>query len=310
MTLINFINTLKKYNNETHNTVITCIIYKYSIDNTIKDLYKKLKNIQNIKHPQTKKLLNDRIYNFIQYLTDMKMDELTQLNSIYLINNDINEYKLQKKEINLLIEFNKPNYYIMFDIQFKTDWLLDFFTNFNYYNSFECNKKQVNHILLTKTKSKINKKKTCKTEEELQEFISEYNEFSILHGVSTFLKKLICKIPVYNKKLTNNEIIDILEKEEMKKKHKELNDIFNYLDDERKLHLLIYGRIKNEIKQAMEEYRVKKLYCHIDKLHIVKKQLSSEYYNFPIIIIKTLESGDIADKLLNDFKGAIAISYY
>ena len=310
MTLINFINTLKKYNNETHNTVITCIIYKYSIDNTIKDLYKKLKNIQNIKHPQTKKLLNDRIYNFIQYLTDMKMDELTQLNSIYLINNDIIEYKLQKKEIQLLIEFNKPNYYMMFDIQFKTDWLLDFFTNFNYYNSFECNKKQVNHILLTKTKSKINKKKTCKTEEELQEFISEYNELSILHGVSTLLKKLICKIPVYNKKLTNNEIIDILEKEEMKKKHKELNDIFNYLNDERKLHLLIYGRIKNEIKQAMEEYRVKKLYCHIDKLHIVNKQLSSEYYNFPIIIIKTLESGDIADKLLNDFKGAIAISYY
>ena len=73
-----------------------------------------------------------------------------------------------------------------------------FFTNFNYYNSFECNKKQVNHILLTKTKSKINKK-TCKTEEELQEFISEYNELSILHGVSTLLKKLICKIPVYNK---------------------------------------------------------------------------------------------------------------
>jgi hypothetical protein len=307
-----FLEENRQNDKETHETSITLIIYNYSVEDTMTDLYKQLENIKNIKHPQTKKKLNDRVYNFIKYIEDKKQEPSDKLNSLYLINDNILEHTLTKKEISTLKEFNKHKYYIIFDNEFHIDFLIDFFTNFNYYNSFECNKKEVKHTLLTKTKSKTNKIKSCSSEDDLITFIKENSDNNdiVIHGISTLLKTLRYKSPVFNKKLCNNDVITVIEEQKMKEKHIELEDVFKYLDDERKLHLLIYGKIKNEIKQAIEEYRVKKLYCHSTRLHLVKKQLSAEYYNFPIIIVDRLKDGDCSDRLLNEFKGVIGISYY
>ena len=83
------------------------------------------------------------------------------------------------------------------------------------------------------------------------------------------------------------------------------------MEAENKLIFVVQRQAKKvEIKQAIEEYRVKKLYCHSTRLHLVKKQLSAEYYNFPIIIVDRLKDGDCSDRLLNEFKGVIGISYY
>ena len=308
----NFLNNEILNLTETHPTMITCIVYNYDIQTLINELYERLETIRNIKHPKIKKISNDRIYSLIQYID--KWEKENKLNHIFLINEEIHEYKLSKKNIGTLKEFGMKNQIIYFEEKFKIEYLLDFFTNFNYYDVFECKKLQVNHINLTKTKSKIVKTSTCKNNEELSAFIADNKSNklspSIIHGESTLLKNIQLKHSVFNKRLRQEEIIDEFEKNEIIENHKKLEKVFDLLDDERKLHLLIYGKIKNEIKDAIEQYRVKELYCHVDRVSIVKRQLPSEYYNFPIILIKKLKDGDISDKLLNDFRGVIGISYY
>ncbi len=297
---------------ETHPTMITCIVYNYDIQTFIRELYERLEAIKNIKHPKIKKLSNDRIYSLIQYID--KWDKEIKLNHIFLINEEIYEYKLSKKNIGTLKEFGMKNQIIYFEEKFKIEYLLDFFTNFNYYDVYECKKLQVNHMHLTKTKSKIIKTSTCKNNEELCAFISNNTSTphtqSIIHGQSTLLKNIQSKNLVFNKKLRQEEIIEEFEKVQIIENHNKLEKVFDYMNDERKIHLLVYGKIKNEIKDAIEQYRVKELYCHVDRLSILKKQLPSEYYNFPIYKIQKLKDGDLSDKLLHEYRGVIGLSYY
>ena len=68
---------------ETHKTLITVIIYNGNIPDIIGKLYKQLEKIKNIKHPKTKKLLNDRLYNFIQLLETLPQERV--INNLYLM---------------------------------------------------------------------------------------------------------------------------------------------------------------------------------------------------------------------------------
>lgn len=306
--ILNFLENFLLHKAEDNKTMITSIIYNYDIDTLKKELYDKLENIKKIKHPKTKRLLNDRFYSLIQYIDKLNKD--IQINNIFLINDDIHVYKLSKKDINLLREYNKEKNYIICDNTFKLEHIRDFFTNFNYYHVFACNKLSVKYNNITKTKSKTILHKTCKTENELNTFINDTisNQKYLIYGKSTLLKKY--EYPIFNKNLTHDEIINEIENKEMEKNHLKLENAFNLLEDERKMHLVVYGKIKIEIKEAIEEYRIKELYCHEKRLHILKRQASKEYFNFPITIIKKLHDGDISEKLLNDYRGAIGISYY
>jgi hypothetical protein len=308
----NFLNNEYFMAYEPNPIMITCIIYNYNIITFISELYEQLEKIKHIKNPKTRSLSNDRIYSLIQYID--KWDKEIKINHIFLIDKDVHEHKLRNREIGLLKEFNKNNMCIYFENKFKIDYLIDFFTNFNYYDVFECNRLHVNYINITQTKSKTIKSSSCKNEDDLDTFVSENknnsNKYCVIHGQSTLLKKYQSKWTVFNKKLENKDIIDEIENTKTYENHKKLETVFDYINDERKLHLVIYGKIKVEIKNAIEEYRIKELYCNEERLSIVKKQLPNEYYNFPIIIIKKLKDGDISDKLLKDFKGAIGISYY
>ena len=308
----NFLNDKIDIIDETHPTMVTCIVYNYDVQQFINKMYERLEMIKKIKHPKTKKLSNDRIYSLIKHIEKFNKDN--KINYIFLVNDVIHEYKLSNKDISTLREFNMNDYIIYFESKFKIDYLIDFFTNFNYYDTFECKKLQVNYIKVTKTKIKLIKSATCKNNEELNNFVKENKSNkiyeSIIHGNSTLLKNLQLDHIIFNKQLSQEEIIKEIEKVEIIKNHKKLEKVFELMDDERKLHLLIYGRIKKEIKDAIEQYRVKEIYCHKERLSILKKQLPKEYYNFPIILIERLKDGDISDILLRDYKGAIGISYY
>jgi hypothetical protein len=301
----------KEFNvTDVNKTMVTCIIYDFSIDNLTINLHKHLEKIQNIKHPKTKKLLNDRINSLIDYIDSWDRNET--INKIFLINDSIYEHKLSKKDVSTLREFKKKNVSMLFDNNFKIEYLIDFFTNFNYYNVFECNKLSVDFVNMTVTKYKKIKTRNCKNDTDVNKFIEDNINKSpfLIHGSSTLLKNYQSTNQVIRKRLMHEEIMDEIEKKEIAENHKKLEEVFEYFDDERKLHLLLYGKIINEIKDAIEQYKVKELYCHVDRLHIVKKQLPAEYYNFSIIIIKKLKDGDISDKLLNDYRGVLGITYY
>ena len=295
---------------ENNNTLISILLYNTNTTTFKNNLLQKLETIKNIKHPKTKKLLNDRIYGLIQELDNFQDDKI--LNCIYFLDNSINTYLLKKKEINLLKEYNFKNYNIYFEDKFKVEYFLDLFTNLDFYDIIELSKNKLVHSKITLTKSKIINETPCKNTDELINIIKKIsNNYLIVHGISTLLKKFQYKDTlIFNKKLNKIDILDEINKLKIKDNHKKLEIVFEYLEDESKLHLLIYGKIKKEIKEAVEAYRVKEMFCHKERLHILKKQLPKEYYNFPIHIIDKLDDGDIGDRLLKDYRGAIGIAYY
>ena len=96
----------------------------------------------------------------------------------------------------------------------------------------------------------------------------------------------------------------------MKKKHNKLQEVFDNLDHPDKMNLVLYGKLEEDIKNAIEGYMVKELYCHVNILSKFKKIISNEYINFPIIEINKIENNDIGDDLLKKYDGIIGRLYY
>jgi hypothetical protein len=97
----------------------------------------------------------------------------------------------------------------------------------------------------------------------------------------------------------------------MKKNHllleKRLNDMKN---EKTNIDLYIFGKLKIEIKESIENYLVKELYIDEKKLDKLKLLVDNSLLNFKIIPIKSLQNGDIADNFIRDYNGLMAIKYY
>ena len=97
----------------------------------------------------------------------------------------------------------------------------------------------------------------------------------------------------------------------MKKNHilleKKLKEIQN---EKTNLDLFLFGKLKFEIKDAIESYLIKELYIDEKKITILKKNVEESYLNFKIIPIKSIENGDIADNFIKDYNGIMAIKYF
>ena len=55
---------------------------------------------------------------------------------------------------------------------------------------------------------------------------------------------------------------------------------------------------------------IKKLFISKKLIKSLKKNISKEYLNFEIIIIKKNSNGDIGDIFLKNYEGIIGIKYY
>ena len=189
-------------------------------------------------------------------------------------------------------------------------------------------------MIMNENKYKILQTKTYKKQDELLEYLKTLNKQYLIHGISSLTKGIPYNRYIFHKRLENKEIINVFKTEEMKKKHKKLQDIFdmiNYPGPSGKMNLILYGKLEKEIKEAIENYMVKELYCNIDILKKFRKVISSEYINFPIIEINKIsqatpglahtclendkrsgydEAYDIGDYLLKNYNGIIGILYY
>jgi hypothetical protein len=186
---------------------------------------------------------------------------------------------------------------------------------------------KLNNVLLTITKINENKEKDLKNikiikenniTDEIEEIRREnnYKETIILYGTSPLLNKLsninnlknlIIKKDNYNRE----ELFQIYQDEIMKKNHELLEKRLNDLQNEKtNIDLYIFGKLKLEIKDAIECYSIKELYIEDEKLKKLKTFVDDSFFNFNIISIRKLENGDIADKFINDYNGIMGIKYY
>mgnify|MGYP005989610753 CR=1 FL=1 len=310
--LNNFINI-----HENQETLLTIYISNKKILDVIPIFEKELEKAKNINNTSKKHKICNRYYQFIKKLNDF--NEETIIHSIFLINEEIFEYKLNKEEIEIIKTYNLKEIYFEMDEYFHISYLIDLFTNFEFIYTILLSKNNGKIIIINKNKNKIIDKIKINNENELQDLIDTYkNEYQykntfIIYGESNLLDKLennknyiICK-----GKYSYSDIYliyqDKIDKENLELLEKKLNDLNN---EKTNLDLYVFGRLKIEIKESIETYSIKELYIEKRKIDLLKNFIDNEYFNFKIIPIKSFKEGDIGDIFIKNYKGLMGIKYY
>lgn len=316
---MNILNDYKLIEESTE-SLFSILIYNKKIDEIIKFTEDQLDKAKNISNPIKKNKVNNRLFSFLKYLRDnYESIEDYIVNSIFLINDKVFEYKLSKDEIKIAHEYSFQKVYFKSDIKFHISYFIDFFYNFDFIHTIKVNKNELSIIKLNKNKEKELEKLKLNNENNIIESIDKirkiynYNDYIVVYGNNTLLSKLInIKNIIIKKDLINkDEIYDLYENEIMKKNiidlEKRMNDIKNVNTN---IDLYIFGKLKIEIKDAIESYSIKELYIENKKLEKLKEFIDNDLLNFKIIPIKSLEVGDSADIFIKDYNGLMGIKYF
>lgn len=302
---------------ENQNTLLTIYIYNKQPLEVIPIFEREMDKSKCIQNPAKKNKLCNRYFNLIKKLKEINNE--VSINSIYLINNEIYEYKLKSNEISVIKEFKLKEIYYVNDYIFQINYLKKLFYDFEFIYSIYVNKNHLTIIKLNETKRKELNNFKINNENELLEKISfckdeyKYKNLIIVYGISSLILKLkdTKEYIIKNENLDRIQLFDIyneyLLKLNMIELEKKLNDLNN---PNINTDLFVFGRIKIEIKEAIECYMLKELYIEERKIEILKKCIDKECFNFKIIPIKSINKGDIADRFINDYKGLMGIKYY
>jgi hypothetical protein len=299
---------LKKYQNITDkfNSLFTFVIYDTKFNDFKFFLKEKLEKIQNISNNYKKKYLNDRLYNFILYIEDNYKDG-DIINSLYLISNKIDEYPLTE-ELEILRYFNIKNILYFNDEYYKIDYIEDLFYNKDYKHILNINNKNLKYFLITKTKSKLIEEVNS-SKLDVNEYIKDKKiKICLIHGISSYIKKLEIKPHlIYNKNLNNEEILKEFYKYNMNILHKRLSETIDLIKNEKTLHRVVFGK---DIINSINYNQIKTLFCSPKKLKKVFDTFDNDLLNFEILEIKPIYDGDISERFRKDFNGIIGYTYY
>jgi len=315
-----YLKEFKKINEPTE-TLLSIFIYnKKLID--IKSFFEdQLEKARNITNPIKKQKINNRLFNFIKYLNMIDGDENQIMNIIVLIDDKINLFNMTESEINTAKEYHFLNIYIKSDTFFYIDYFIDLFYNFNFIYTIKVNKNDMYIIKLNKNKDK--EIMNCKISSEIKiiENIDKikkdygYKEIIIVYGESIYLGKLensnINGILLIKNFMGKEICYQLYEDECMKKNIILLEKKLNELNDSRcNTDLYVFGKLKVEIKDAIECYLLKELYIEDKKLDKLKTFVDESFFNFKIIPIRSLSNGDIADQFIKNYNGIMGIKYF
>ena len=308
-------------NNNNDDTLITFFCYNQKVSNLIKLFEEQLSSAKKITNPIKKNKLCNRFYNLIKKISEDLSDDFI-ISSIFLVNDSVNEIKLKDENIKTAIEYKFPQCFLRTDNYFLIDYLIDLFYNFTFIYVLKLNSTSLTIIKINENKEKDLKNikiiKENNVIDEIEELRREnnYKEIIILYGISPLLNKLsvinnIKNLIIKKDNYNREELFQIYQDEIMKKNHELLEKKLNDLQNEKtNIDLYIFGKLKIEIKEAIECYSIKELYIQDEKLKKLKTFVDDSFFNFNIISIRKLENGDIADKFINDYNGIMGIKYY
>ena len=284
-------------------SLITAIIYNESQEDVLKFINKQLELVQNVKDGYKRKLANDLVYNFKCYVEN---ESNRQINKIYLVSCDeINDFELTKKQINILKEYNKPTTYYKTSDKFMIDYIVDLFTDFNFFKVLELNKKSVVEYDINPTKRKLVNKQNVNNQAELLEIIN--SNIKLVHGTSTFLKNITTDVLLFNRRLCDDDVLEEITKLIIIRDHNKLKDLLDNISNPEYEDKIIFGG--NETKQFTELSMISTLYIH-ESIYRRFINRYKDYINFTVIEIKKLQFGDISDSLKNDYSCCVGELYY
>ena len=280
-------------------SLLTVIVWDYKkgeLENLVK---KKLDLIKKIKDTVKRKIINDRLYNFLTFLEK----EGSILNNIYLVDDDVESYNLNKKEISTLKKYGIRNLYYENDDHFKIDYIIKLFTDFTFFKVGELNNKKLCIEEINSTKRLTLENKNISNQCELLDISKNLD---LLHGVSSILKNFSSNLNTFNKKLTRDEILDEINKVIMKENHKKLQNLIDNILNPSYDGKIFIGR--KETDKFYDMYAIKTLFVHNDEYEKFFK--SKEDINFEIVKIEELSVGDAGSVLSKSYGNYIGELYY
>jgi hypothetical protein len=319
---------LKKFINirNTLDVLYTILIYNKSVSSILNDIEEQRIKAKNISNPVKKHKIMERLFLFENYLNNnYNPDRNTNnefINSIFLIDETVYRYDLTTEMLNIAKEYNMRNYFTKIDTFFHIEYLIDFFTNFYFIYHLKVNKNEATLTKMNKNKEKEIYNSKSITESGFNDLCnrirSEYNykENIFVSGNSPALFGKISNININkniilkNENLSRNDVWDLYENELMKLNIVELDKRIIELNNPKYVDLYVFGKLKVEIKEAMECYSLKELFIEEKKLEKLKEFVGPEFFNFKIYIIRALEVGDSACNFINSYNGIMGIKYY
>ena len=180
--------------NENQNTLLTIYIYNKQALEVIPIFEREMDKAKCIQNPAKKNKLCNRYFSIIKKMKEINNEVI--INSIYLVNNDIYEYKLKKNEISVIKEYNLREIYYVNDYTFQINYLKKLFYDFEFIYSIYVNKNHLTIIKLNETKRKELNNFKINNENELLEKITfckdeyKYKNIIIVYGISNLISKL------------------------------------------------------------------------------------------------------------------------
>lgn len=280
-----------------YDSLFTILIYDLQLQEVIDKLFYRLEIIKRIKNTYKRKYLNDRLYGFIEYLKIIKEFD----GGIFFISDEINEIKI--KDTKILKEYNVNNFIFKYGNKFEIDYLTNLFEDFEFRHVIDISGNKFDHVLLNSTKKKTIHNGNINN---VNSYIEENKNKYLIHGMSP--KKILNKENyIFSQKLSDGEILIVFEKDEMRKKHVELSNVLSYLQNNKTIDKVIIGK---NLSKKIKEYMIKELYCTQRMYDKLIQNVPNEFLNFKIIVVESLDKGDVADVLEKDFRGMIGVLYY
>ena len=305
---------LEQYLNITgkSDSLFTLIIYKLNLSDIKKEIKKRIEKIKNISNSFKRKLLITRLNSFLLYIDNTY--KMENINSIFLISDDIIEIKLSDKRINTLSEYNIMNFIFKYDSKFYISYINNLFNNFKFANVLNVKNNVLFHILLNSTKKKIiyeNKLTKSNEPEEIEKYIQQQQKDFIINGNSSYIKKISENNVIYrnSKNISDNEIMEIFNNYEDKKNQVLLETYTNNLCDPSIKEKIFYGNFEDYILPEIELYKVDKLFYHTSCKGVISK-IDISYLNFDLYEIHTIKKKDTGYLLLNNYGGFFGLKYY
>jgi hypothetical protein len=309
---MSFINLLGEYKDKKDKFSYTIITHSYTSEELVGVIKNKLENInKKIKNSFKKKFINERIYSLIVYL-ESKFNVKDQVNSIFLINEEIYSFPFTKKDRTFCLDWNISQFIIDYDEQFNIDYLIELFSIDSIKTVFKFDKTEYSIMEMDSTKSKKIESHSSMDETSILEMVETHKPL-IIYGMNQVLKKLYHLendgIVVKLKNMNNEEIIDIINTKEVEENQEMFKTEFlDNLNNPHEQDKLIYGR--KEVGEAIVGFLVKKIFVNPRMLKILREKVDNSILNFKIVVVKTLTSGDYGQTLNKDYGGIVAIKYY
>lgn len=316
---MNFLNTYSSFQ-DNQECLLSVYIYKKSVSILLPLFEKELEKAKQISNPLKRKKINNAYFSLVKKYREL--DENTIISELYFIQEDkfIVEHQLSHDEEKVIQEFQLRPIYYQFDSIFHISHFQHLFYNFDFIYVAEIQKNHCTWIMLNKTKSKKYLEKKVLSLEDLYQSCKDlrkdknYQELIIIHGNNPLLSKWEerKKIFIFQEIISNEELNKYYEdyciQENLNLLEKKLDEL---QDSRTNTDLYVFGRLKMEIKEAVEAYSLKELYIEQRKIELLKKSIEDHAcFNFKIIPIISLKEGDIGERFIKEYKGLMGIKYF